>query len=187
MSSKDLGGKDAVVSVRAGPTKGRKFAELVDGVKAVDNTCHGIVALDNRPDLQALISVSSLLASCLGMDSTCKVWTLGFLFLLYWNWPMIVGYEKFHSRGLLQVPRTAAQRKRYVEKTDCVKKELMQQFAKVVVNDGNQLVPRDTKKLFEAEGHFLHPCANPSERRTAECTWDKLSEDAKDGTPSLFV
>ena len=56
-----------------------------------------------------------------------------------------------------------------------VMKELQSEVKPLTVQNGEQLVSRDSLRLHKLEGHFLHPLMNPSERRTAVQTWELLN------------
>jgi len=60
-------------------------------------------------------------------------------------------------------------------------KELESEFKALTVQNGEQLVSRDSLRLHKLEGHFLHPLMNPSERQTAVQTWELLNADVLSG------
>ena len=52
---------------------------------------------------------------------------------------------------------------------------------------GSAIIPRDAKTTGEIDGCFLHPYANPLERRTADQTWSVLCLDVNSGCSMLLV
>ena len=62
-----------------------------------------------------------------------------------------------------------------------MKERIIEMYGLVAVANGKIMVPREAKRYWAKEGHFLHSFSNPSERRTAEQTWTVLGQDVISG------
>ena len=93
---------------------------------------------------------------------------------------MIAAYMAFKRANLLRIPEEH-ERQHFVDAVADVMKELESEFKPLTVQNGQQLVSRDSRRLQKMEGHFLHPLMNPSERRTAVQTWELLNADVLSG------
>lgn len=159
---------------------GHDFAALVDGVDATDNSCHKIAALRFRADIQAILTAFSMM-NPLGVSLSVKFWVLGYLFCLYWNWPIAVAYTLFLKAELFRIPKGKADCKKYSDTVGQVQEEIIKMLEPMSVTDGSIIIPREAKKNWETDNNFLHSYKNPSERRTADQTWFLLRKDALKG------
>ena len=142
-----------------------------------DNTGCRLVALRERADLNALVTSRSLLYS---HSVDVQIFSLGFLFLLYWQWPIVTAVTLFIEKNLIRIP-TQSDRKSYMAQVEAVKERIIEMYGPVAVANGKIMVPREAKRYWAKEGHFLHSFSNPSERRTAEQTWTVLGQDVISG------
>ena len=117
----------------------------------VDNTGCQLVALRERADMKALATTRALLSN---HTVDVQIFSLGFLFLLYWQWPIVSASTLFIDKDLIQIPRQACRRS-YMKQIEAVKDRIFEMYGPGAVLNGKMAVPREAEKYWAKEGHFL--------------------------------
>ena len=129
--------------------------------------------------MRAAVSASSTLKGLQASNET-QIFVMGFLFLLYWAAPITSALTAFVQKDMIAIPRGTLSQKHYSRNVLAVMKLITKMYKPLCIA-GSALIPRDAKRFWKTEGHFLHAYANPSERRTADQTWTVLCRDVNSG------
>ena len=127
--------------------------------------------------MNALVTAGTLLFN---QPVEVQIFSLGFLFLLYWQWPIVTALTLFIEKDLIQIPIEAS-RKSYMKQVEAVKDRILEMYGPVAVLNGKMAVPREAEEYWAEEGHFLQMMQNASKSGIAKQTWTLLGQDVLSG------